>query len=291
MIRTLFLVLIAGFMAAAPQFALAQNTPLRIEVTEGVIEPMPFAAPQFIAENAEAQGLAQQVTEVIISDLAGSGLFREIPASAHISKVENFDAPIQFADWKALNAQALITGAAQLTSDNRLVLKFRLFDVFAQTPLEGLQFAASAPSWRRMAHKVADVIYARLTGETGYFDSRVVYIAEEGPKNARVKRLAIMDYDGANNRYLTDGKDIVLAPRFSPNAREIVYTSYETGAPSVFLMNVDSLERRSLGDQEGMTFAPRFSPDGSKVVMSLSTQGNTDIYSMDVATGQHRHAR
>lgn len=271
-------------IAAVAQAPLAAQ-PLRIEITEGVIEPMPFAAPKFVAENPDAEGLAQQVTEVIRSDLVNSGLFREIPSASHISSVEDFGAPVQFADWKAVNAQALITGSVQLTSDNRLVLKFRLFDVFAQTSMEGLQFAASAPSWRRMAHKVADVVYARLTGETGYFDSRVVYIAEEGPKNKRVKRLAVMDYDGANNRYLTDGSAIVLAPRFSPNAREIVYTSYETGTPKVFIMNVDSLERRALDEQPGMTFAPRFSPDGSKVVMSLAEGGNTDIFVMDINTG------
>lgn len=281
-----FLSALMAIVLLAATSAQAQTTPLRIEITEGVIEPMPFAAPRFVAVNGDAQGLAQQVTEVIIADLTGSGLFREIPASAHISGIDNFDAPVQFADWKAINAQALITGSVQLTSDNRLVLQFRLFDVFAQTTLEGVQFAASAPSWRRMAHKVADQIYARLTGESGYFDSRVVYIAEEGPKNARKKRLAVMDYDGANNRYLTDGSDIVLAPRFSPNAREVVYTSYETGTPKVFLMNVDSLSRRALSEQPGMTFAPRFSPDGSKVVMSLSEGGNTDLYSMDVASGQ-----
>lgn len=265
----------------------AQNTPLRIEITQGIIEPMPVAIPQFVAENPAAQEFAAKLTQVISADLVGSGLFREIPQAAHIAKISNFNAPVQFSEWKAINAQALITGAVSVTSDNRMVVKFRLFDVFAQAPLgKGLQFVASTNSWRRMSHKVADAVYVRLTGEpSGYFDSRVVYIAEEGPKNARKKRLAVMDYDGANVRYLTGTNDIVLAPRFSPNAREIIYTSYETGEPRVFLMNVDTLSRRVLDSAPGMTFAPRFSPDGRQVVMSLTNRGNTDIYRVDVARG------
>lgn len=267
---------------------MAQTKPLRIEITQGVIEPMPFAAPVFVAENSAAKKYAQQLTAVLAADLIGTGLFREIPNAAHISKVTNFNAPVQFADWKAINAQALITGAVRV-SGNKLIVKFRLFDVFAQTALgDGLQFVATTNSMRRMSHKVADAVYSRLTGETGYFDSRVVYIAEEGPKNNRKKRLALMDYDGANVRYLTDASSIVLSPRFSPNAREIIYTSYETGSPRVFLMNVDSLKRRILGDQPAMAFAPRFSPDGTKVVMSLSERGNSDIYLVEVATGQKK---
>jgi TolB protein len=280
-----FLCAVLTFVILTP-FAVAQSKPLRIEITEGVIEPMPFAAPVFVAENAAAGEYAAQLTQVLSADLMGSGLFREIPTAAHISKITNFNAPVQYSDWKAINAQALITGAVSVTG-KKLVVKFRLFDVFAQTALgDGLQFVATTNSWRRMSHKVADAVYSRLTGETGYFDSRVAYIAEEGPKNKRKKRLALMDYDGANVRYLTDASSIVLSPRFSPNAREIIYTSYETGSPRVFLMNVDTLKRRILGDQPSMAFAPRFSPDGSKVVMSLSENGNSDVYVVDVASGR-----
>jgi TolB protein len=274
----------AGLMITnAPM--IAQSKPLRIEINQGVIEPMPIAAPKFVATGNGSKEYASQITDVIVADLAGSGLFREIPASAHISGISNFDAPVQFADWKAINAQALITGSVNVSGD-KLTVQFRLFDVFAQSALgEGLQFQASKSSWRRMAHKVADAIYVRLTGESAYFDSRVAYISEEGPKNARRKRLAIMDYDGANSRYLTDDNDIVLAPRFSPNNKEIVYTSYKSGSPKVYLMNVDTLKQRVLDEQPGMTFAPRFSPDGSQVVMSLTEQGNTDIYLINLKSG------
>jgi len=283
MIKPALLAFASLMMIGAP--VAAQTKPLRIEINQGVIEPMPIAAPQFVASGNGAAEYAKQITSVVLSDLAGSGLFREIPASAHISGITNFDAPVQFADWKAINADALITGAVIVNGDN-LTVQFRLFDVFAQSALgDGLQFQASKGSWRRMGHKVADAIYSRLTGETGYFDSRVVYISEQGPKNARKKQLAIMDYDGANNRFLTDDSDIVLAPRFSPNNKEIVYTSYKTGTPKVYLMNVDTLKQRLLDEQPGMTFAPRFSPDGASVVMSLTEQGNTDIYKVDLASG------
>lgn len=285
MMKRILTFLSTVLMAGSLMATVAQSAPLRIEVTQGVIEPMPFAAPLFVAENAAAKKYAADLTKVLANDLVGSGVFREIPSAAHISKITNFNTPVQFSDWKAINAQALITGAVNV-SGNKLVVKFRLFDVFAQTPLgDGLQFVATTSSWRRMSHKVADAVYSRLTGETGYFDSRVAYIAEEGPKGKRKKRLALMDYDGANVRYLTNANDIVLSPRFSPNAREIIYTSYETGSPRVFLMNVDTLKRRILGDQPSMAFAPRFSPDGTKVVMSLSERGNSDVYMVDVASG------
>ena len=283
LIKTIMIAAASLVITNAP--IIAQSKPLRIEINQGVIEPMPIAAPKFVAAGNGSNKYAEQITSVIVADLAGSGLFREIPASAHISGISNFDAPVQFADWKAINAQALITGSVSVSGDN-LTVQFRLFDVFAQSALgDGLQFQASKSSWRRMAHKVADAIYVRLTGESAYFDSRVAYISEEGPKNARRKRLAIMDYDGANSRFLTDDNNIVLAPRFSPNNKEIVYTSYKSGSPKVYLMNVDTLDQRVLDDQPGMTFAPRFAPDGSQVVMSLTEQGNTDIYLINLKSG------
>ena len=258
----------------------AETKPLMIEITQGIIKPMPIALSQFTAIGDTTPQYVDQITSVIMADLVGSGLFREIPRSAHVSANTNFNNPVKFSDWRVINVDALITGSVNIQGD-KLILQFRLFDVFAQKPLgEGLQFQASIGNWRRMAHKISDAVYSRLTGEAAYFDSRVVYISEQGPKNARKKRLTIMDYDGANSRFLTDDNDIVLAPRFSPNNEEIVYTSYETGVPKVYLMNVDTLNKRVLDYQPGMTFAPRFSPDGRNVVMSLTDRGNTDIYSV-----------
>ncbi len=263
--------------------ALAQNGPLRIEITEGVIEPLPIAVPEFIAENAAARSVVADVTRTVIADLVGTGLFREIPPAAHISKVENFATPIQYADWKAINAQALITGAVSV-SGGKITVKFRLFDVFSDKPLgEGLQFAGTQQSWRRMAHKVADAAYSRITGEGAYFDSRVVFVSETGPKNARQKRLGIMDYDGANVQFLTDSSAIVLAPRFSPTGDRVIYTSYESGFPRIYVLDVASVTRRVLEDNSGtMTFAPRLHPDGNTVIYSLEKGGNTDIYRMGI---------
>jgi TolB protein len=288
MFRTILPAAVLALVSLIPAGAvLAQNAPLRLEITEGVIEPLPYAVPAFIAENAGAAQYAADITRVIADDLSGTGLFREIPASAYISGVSSFDAPVAYADWKAINAQALITGAVQV-SGGKISVKFRLYDVFSGQQLgDGLQFAASTGSWRRMAHKVADAAYSRITGEGGYFDSRVVFVAEAGAKNARQKRLGIMDYDGANVQYLTDSSTIVLAPRFSPSGDRVLYTTFETGFPRIKMIDVASVTGRFLADQPGtMTFAPRFSPDGSRVVYSLEQGGNTDIWIMDIASGQ-----
>ena len=273
---------VSGLMAAP---AMAE---LNITLDSPVIEPMPFAVPAFVDEGGAGK-YASDIARVVAADLAGTGLFREIPAEAHISGISSFDAPIAYSDWQAVNAQALIVGAVQASGD-RIVVKFRLFDVFTGQPLgEGLQFAGTPGSWRRMAHKVSDAVYSRITGEGPYFDSRVVYVAESGPKNQRQKRLGVMDYDGANVAYLTDSSSIVLAPRFSPNGDKILFTSYASGFPQIYIMDVGSLKTRSLGEVPGtMTFAPRFSPDGGTVVFSLEQGGNTDIYAMDVGGGGMR---
>jgi TolB protein len=281
MVRVLCIV--AALIGAAP--VMAQNGPLRIEITEGVIEPLPVAVPDLVAETAGSAEMGAQLARVIAADLTGTGLFRELPASAFISQITDFGAPVQYADWKAINAQALVTGAVNVQGNN-INVKFRLYDVFSGAELGGgLQFAGTVDGWRRIAHKVADVVYSRITGETGYFDSRVVFVSETGPKDERRKRLAVMDYDGANVQYLTGSESIVLAPRFSKAGDRVLYTSYETGFPRIYVLDVGSVQRRVLESQEGvMSFAPRFAPDGRTVVYSLSQGSNTDIYSMDIAT-------
>jgi TolB protein len=280
-----FLILTLFWMTAS----IGHAAPLRIEIKNGVIEPLPFAAPQFVAENSAANDLAVDLVNVISQDLVGTGLFRQIPQSAFISTVTSFSSPIEYADWKAINAQALLTGAVSAEGDT-VTVKFRVYDVFANQELgTGLKFAGSREGWRRIAHKVADVVYSRITGESGYFDSRVVFVAESGSKGQRRKRLAIMDYDGANVKYLTGSDNIVLAPRFSPTGDRVLYTSYETGFPRIYVMDVGSAERRVLQNAEGtMSFAPRFSPDGNTIVYSLEQGGNTDIHLMDLASGQSR---
>ncbi|MEM6939640.1 MAG: Tol-Pal system beta propeller repeat protein TolB [Pseudomonadota bacterium] len=267
--------------------ALRAQEPLRIIIDEAIIEPLPFAVPTFQAETPDATQVAAEITRVVASDLKGTGLFREIAQTSFISTVADFAAPIQFADWKAINAQALITGAVAQQGE-RITVKFRLYDVFSGAELgTGLQFSGTVAGLRRMAHKVADEVYARITGEGPYFDSRVVFVSESGPKGARKKRLAIMDYDGANVQYLTSSDAIVLAPRFSPAGDRVLYTSYESGFPRIYVLNIGSVERRVLESAEGtMSFAPRFSPSGERVAYSLARGGNTDIFTLDLNSGQ-----
>ena len=281
------LIYVMALMLSLP--AVAQDGPLRIELTEGVIEPLPFATPDFIPETPQSAEIGQQLTRVIAANLAGTGLFREIPAAAHISQVTDFAAPVQYADWKAVNAQALVTGSVRVDGE-QVTVKFRLYDVFSGAEMgQGLQLAGTVTGWRRIAHKVSDAVYSRITGEGGYFDSRVVYVSESGAKNQRRKRLAIMDYDGSNVQYLTDSASIVLAPRFSPTGDRVLYTSYETGFPRIYLLDVGSVQRRVLQEQDGtMSFAPRFSPDGQTVVYSISEGSNTDIFAMSLGSGQSR---
>lgn len=281
----LLLTLLVGACLLAPPVS-AQNGPLRIVITEGVIEPLPFAVPDLIGATPEANQMGAQLARVIAADLAGTGLFREIPSTAFISQIRDFGAPVQYADWKAINAQALITGSVS-QSGNALTVQFRVYDVFSGAELgNGLQFSGSVDGWRRMAHKVADAVYSRITGEGGYFDSRVVFVSESGPKDQRLKRLAIMDYDGANVQYLTDSSSIVLAPRFSPTGDRVLYTSYETGSPRIFVLDIGQVQRRVLDTTEGtMSFAPRFAPDGRTVLYSVTQGGNTDLYSMSIDSG------
>ena len=285
MIRVLLGLIAGACLFAAPLSA--QTGPLRIQIDEGVIEPLPFAVPDFVPANAAAAQVARDLARVIAADLAGTGLFREVPNTAYISQVSDFAAPVNYADWKAINAQALITGSVSAAGD-QLTVQFRVYDVFSDAELgNGLQFTGSTAGWRRMAHKVADAVYSRITGEGGYFDSRVVFVSETGPKDQRLKRLAIMDYDGANLQYLTDSSALVLAPRFSPTGDRVLYTSYESGAPRIYVLDVGRVERRVLESQEGtMSFAPRFAPDGQTVVFSITQGGNTDLYAMGIANGQ-----
>ena len=269
--------------ALAAGFGVAATLPARalveIDVNKGHIEPLPIAITDFLASDQ----IGAEITSIIAADLQRSGLFAPIDKGAFIEKISNPDAAPRFEDWKVINAQALVTGRVTQESDGRLRAEFRLWDTFAGEQLIGEQFFANKANTRRVAHIIADAIYERLTGEKGYFDTRVVFIDESGPKNARKKRLAIMDQDGANVRYLSDGKAITLTPRFSPTRQEITYMSYESGQPRVYLLQIETGQRELVGNFPGMTFAPRFSPDGQKVIMSLLREdGNSNVYTMDL---------
>lgn len=279
----------ARFLALTVLFLSSQAwAELRVDITQGRVEAMPLAVMEFTGENTDAAQIGRQIAQVISADLERSGLFRPIDPKAFIQKELSMATLPRFGDWRILNAQALVQGHAVPKGDGQLAIQFRLWDVSAEQQMIGLAYNTVADNWRRVAHIIADTIYERITGESGYFDTRVVYVAESGPANKRVKRLAIMDQDGANHRFLTDGADMVLTPRFSPTLQEITYLSYYKNKPRVYLFNIDSGRQAILGDFPGMTFAPRFSFDGTKVVMSMAQDGNSDIYTMDIATRQTR---
>jgi TolB protein len=287
MIRFSFVPPAAAPVAIAMVLALAAaaHAEPHIDMQKGVAEPMPIAIPDFGSGTGGGQA-AHDITQVLSADLERSGLFKPIDSKAFIDKEGATRTPPRYGDWRLINAQALVTGSVETQPDGRLQVEFRLWDVLNEQQLTGLRYTTTQLNWRRIAHIVADAVYKRITGEDGYFDTRVVYVSETGPVDRRIKRLAIMDQDGANHRFLTDGRSLVLTPRFSPTAQEITYLSYARGVPRVYLFNIDTGQQEVLGDFPGMTFAPRFSPDGNKVIMSLAVDGNSDIYTLDLRTRQ-----
>jgi TolB protein len=259
------------------------NAALQVDINQGNIQPLPIAIPDFNGGSA-----GQNIASVVRADLERSGLFKPLDPKSFIDKIGSINVPPNYANWRVINAQALVTGEAATQPDGRLRVAFRLWDVFNGEQMVGQEYTTAPESWRRVAHIISDAIYQRITGEKGYFDTRVVFISESGPLIARKKRLAIMDEDGANPSFLTDGAYLVLTPRFNPTsqAQMIAYMSYIGGKPKVYIFDIDSGHQDVLGSFPNMTFSPRFSPDGNKVVMSLEQGGVSDIYVMDLRTRQ-----
>ncbi len=256
---------------------------LTVDITSGKLEALPIAVSNFHADAPDRVKLATEIPAIIAKNLESSGLFSPLNKNSFIQTPESIkqDDP-RFGEWRAINAQALVSGNVTRADDGRTRVEFRLWDVFSQQQLTGMAYMTTDQNWRRIAHIISDDIYKRITGEDGYFDTRIVYISESGAPNQRIKRLAIMDQDGKNHRYLTPAGQLVLTPRFSPTAQEITYMSYKSGAPRVYLYNIDTGRQEVLGNFPGMTFAPRFSPNGNSIIMSKSTNGNSDIFEMDL---------
>ncbi|MGE5547353.1 MAG: Tol-Pal system beta propeller repeat protein TolB [Solirubrobacterales bacterium] len=273
----------ALFLGAAPVPASAE---VRIDITKGNMRPLPIAIPEFFGTQPADSQMGRDIARVIAADLERSGLFKPIDQRAFIQTAASLQTGPRFPDWKQINAEALVSGKIEASPDGRMRVEFRLWDVFSETQMTGTAYTTSPAGWRRIAHLIADAIYKRITGEDGYFDTRIVYISESGPKNDRKKRLAIMDQDGEGHKFLTGGDELVLTPRFSPTANEITYMSYFKGVPRVYILQIDTGRREVLGDFPGMTFAPRFSPDGNKVIFSMAQDGNTEIYEMNLMTRQ-----
>jgi TolB protein len=275
--RLAALVIVAMCLGSGPAWAV-----LKIDITRGNVDPMPVAISDFFGGDETVRRTGSEMASVISANLERSGLFRPIDQGAFIQGPEAMQIQPRFVDWRQINAQALVTGKVELEADGKIRVEFRLWDVFAEQQMTGFVYRTAPGNWRRISHIISDEIYKRLTGEDGYFDTRIVYISESGPANRRVKRLAIMDQDGANHRFLTAGRELVLTPRFSPSRQEITYLSYFGDKPRVYVYNIDTGQQEVLGDFPGMTFAPRFSPDGNKVIMSLATDGNSEVYTMDL---------
>ncbi|WP_417451761.1 Tol-Pal system beta propeller repeat protein TolB [Kordiimonas sp.] len=281
------LLLLGGIAGAA-------QAQLTVDINQGTVNPVPIAVPEFApVEDIETptgklSDIGASISQVITSNLVSTGLFRSIDQNAFIEKITAAPTRPRFAAWRPLGIQALVTGRLEMLPNGNLRVEFRLWDVVAEAQMEGVGYTTPVSNWRRTAHVISDRIYSRLTGEEGYFDTRIVYIAEQGEPLDRKKRLAIMDQDGANQQFLTDGSYLVLTPRFSPNRQEITFLSYFNDRPRVYLFNILSNKFEVLGDFPNMTFSPRFSPDGDNVVMSLADDGNSDVYVMDLRTRRER---
>jgi TolB protein len=274
----------AGISLSAVLAPRRASAVLRFDLNQGNIQPLPIALPEFIPGSPADAEAARSVSQIIGANLKRSGLFAPIDPAAFLERITNIDVQPRFADWRAINAQGLAVGRVSRQSDGRIKSEFRLWDVFGAAQLTGQQYFATPDNVRRIAHIISDAIYERLTGERGYFDSRIVFVDETGPKERRVKRLALMDQDGANVRYLTRGDDLVLTPRFSPSTQDITYMSFGQGEPRVYLFNIETSQREIVGNFPGMTFSPRFAPEGQRVIMSLQQGGSANLFVMDLRT-------
>jgi TolB protein len=250
-----------------------------LEIRPGAFKPAVIAVTNFAGDPPTGG-----VTAVINNDFRRSVFLAPIDPKSFPEAIANPDQPPQFDAWKTVNAQFVVTGRSERVADGRLKTEFRLWDVASGQQLAGQQYMTDSSNVRRVAHIVADAVFSRITGEKGWFDSRVVFVDETGPKEKRRKRLAIMDQDGGNVRYLTRGDDLVVTPRFSPSSQDVTYMSFGVADPRVYLLNLETGQREVVGNFPGMTFSPRFSPDGQKVIMSLSQGSSSNIYTMDLKT-------
>ncbi len=264
-------------------FSLTSYAIETITINRGHADPIPIAINHFDADNSANNTLGQDMTTVIMNDLRHSGLFRPISLAAFIEQKKGVDYTPLFAAWRQINANFLLNGVVTKLGGGKLHVGFVLWDTILEKEIANSSFQITERAWRRAAHKIADEIYKQVTGEEGYFDTKVVYVSETGSPLKRIKRIAIMDYDGFNHRYLTDGKNLVLTPRFSPNADKILYLSYvKRRTPRVYMLDLKTGKETVLGNFPGMSFAPRFSPDGNEALMSIAKGGSTHIYKIDL---------
>ena len=263
---------------------------ITVDITRGNLDPLPIAvSPLHVDPKSEkisqfeTEKLGEEISKIVERNFKSTGLFNPLKKDAFVQKPDIAHLKPRFEDWRLIKAQALVTGKL-LIKDKKLKVEFRLWDLTAAKEMVALSFTTTPNNWRRVAHIISDKIYERLTGESGYFDTRIAYVSETGPKNQRIKKLAIMDQDGFNTKYLTLGNELVLTPRFNTTNQLVTYLSYFKNMPRVYLLDIETGIQEVVGNFPGMTFAPRFSPDGKKIIMSFAKDGNSDIYSMDLET-------
>ncbi len=259
---------------------------LEVTLTQGSVKPTPIAVTELYSKNSQLIIVGKNISNVISDNLERSGLFLPIDQRSFIQDNESLSNKPRFEDWKLIKAQHLVSGKIS-KNNGKISVEFRLFDVFQQKQIVGKKYETNEKNWRRVAHIISDSIFKNITGEGGYFDTRIVYVAETGPKDNKQKRLAIMDQDQSNHRFLTDGSYLVLTPRFSPNSQKITYMSYmNRNNPRVYIFDIETGKQEIVGEFPGMTFAPRFSPDGNQIVMSYTDPeiGNSEIYILDLKT-------
>jgi len=285
--KKLILIIFYLIFLNGPTFAL-----IEVDITRGNLDPLPIAVSPLYHEpgsqdikqgNKVIKNVGEEIAKVIETNFRRSGLFNPLKKESFVQNPDIAHVKPRFEDWRLIKAQALVTGKVTV-SENKLRTEFRLWDVVAAKEMVALAFSTTPDNWRRVAHIISDKIYQRLTGEEGYFDTRIIYVSETGPKTQRYKKLAIMDQDGANVKYLTLGNELVLTPRFSPKNQLVTYLSYFRNLPRVYLLDIETGVQEVVGDFPGMTFAPRFSPDGKKIIMSFAEDGNSDIYTMNLET-------
>ena len=281
-IFTLLVAVVLHICMALPSFAQTE----RITITEGTIEPTPIAIADFTDQTGKPGALGRTIAGIISNDLDGSGMFRPEESASLIPPPRTPSIKPDFSEWTPLGVKALLVGSAVEGDNGMIEVVFILWDVVTEREIIAGEGEVSEAGLRRISHQIADLVFESWTGDAGYFDTRIVYVDESGPPERRIKRLAIMDQDGHNHTYLTDGTSLVLTPRFSPQVQEIAYLDYFNDNPNVYLMNVSTGNSELLGTFPGMTFAPRFSFDGKKLIMSLAKDGLTDIYEMDLSTQQ-----
>ena len=261
---------------------------IEVDITRGNLDPLPIAVSPLHVDvqsdnfkDIKIKELGNKISTVVENNFRSTGLFNPLNKDAFVQKPDIAHLKPRFEDWSLITAQALVTGKI-LIKNQKLKVEFRLWDVAANKEMVALAFTTTPSNWRRVAHIISDKIYERLTGESGYFDTRIIYVSESGDKTQRVKKLAIMDQDGANTKYLTLGNELVLTPRFNPTNQLVTYLSYFRNLPRVYLLDIETGIQEVVGNFPGMTFAPRFSPDGKKIIMSFAKDGNSDIYTMDI---------